>query len=346
MKVTMQVIATACGVSKNAVSLALRNHPSISESTRERIRKTASELGYQRNPAYGELMSQMLHRGRGEDRSVIGLINANRNPNAFRQHATIPRYVLGCMRKAKLLNYGLDRFWLYEPGMTAKRWLQIFETRGIRGLVIIGMMDDNVIPKKFLPVLEKIPAVVTGVRTRRPALSFACSDHHILALRAFEKAIELGYKRPGLVLDLAIDELVEKRFSAGCQTGQDSIPKSHRVKPFFDLDAAKEDSSCFYRWLEAEKPDVILTLYNVVEIWIRKSGLRVPDDIGLIQLEWRSSESSWSGMDQHNDITGEAALEMLIGMIHRGEMGVPQFPRATLVGPSWVDGQTVRMQGE
>ncbi len=47
-------------------------------------------------------------------------------------------------------------------------------------------------------------------------------------------------------------------------------------------------------------------------------------------------------MDQHNDIVGEAAVEMLIGMIHRGESGIPLFPRATLLGSNWVNGTTVR----
>jgi hypothetical protein len=33
---------------------------------------------------------------------------------------------------------------------------------------------------------------------------------------------------------------------------------------------------------------------------------------------------------------------MLIGLLHNQETGVPEFPRATLIGPSWVPGATVR----
>lgn len=47
-------------------------------------------------------------------------------------------------------------------------------------------------------------------------------------------------------------------------------------------------------------------------------------------------------MCQHNDVTGEAAVEMLIGMIHNNQKGIPAFPRATLIGPSWVDVATVK----
>jgi LacI family transcriptional regulator len=33
---------------------------------------------------------------------------------------------------------------------------------------------------------------------------------------------------------------------------------------------------------------------------------------------------------------------MLVSMLHHDEPGVPAFPRATLIGASWVDGVTTR----
>jgi LacI family transcriptional regulator len=70
--------------------------------------------------------------------------------------------------------------------------------------------------------------------------------------------------------------------------------------------------------------------------------LKVPRDVGLIQLEWRADHPTWAGMCQHNDIVGEAAVEMLLGLIHQDEKGIPLYPRATLIGSSWVNGMTVR----
>lgn len=46
-KVSMELIAKKLGVSKNTVSLALRNVPGISQKTRKLILDTASDLGYQ-----------------------------------------------------------------------------------------------------------------------------------------------------------------------------------------------------------------------------------------------------------------------------------------------------------
>lgn len=338
----MDTIAKKVGVSRNAVSLALRNHPSISPKTRKKIIQTAERMGYQRNPAYGELMSQMRLKGHGSTQATLALFNANRDPDAFTAHPTIPLYVEGCRRRAGQLGYPLDIFWLHRPDTDSTRWIEILETRGIRGLVMIGLMKQNRFPEHLLPMIEHFPTVVTGVRTRDPALSFACVDHHILVLRAFEKALELGYKRPGLVLDQVIDDLVEHRFSAGYRCGQELLPETGRLRPFFDIEAATENPQLFEKWLNNEKPDVIFTLYNIVRHWLADLGYSIPEDIGLIQLEWRAGRPEWAGVNQHNDIAGEVAVDMLIGMIHRGESGIPEFPRATLIGPTWVDGTTVK----
>jgi len=341
-KVSMQDIASALGVSRNAVSLALRNSPQIPATTRERIAEMAHRMGYERNPVLGHVMSMMRKRGISGSFGTIAIINANQDAGAFRKHPTIPKYLKGCLERATGLGYSLDSFWLFEGGISGERWLEILVSRGVLGVIFVGMMRENRLPAFMAQVIEHFPCVVTGVRTREPALSFACVDHHIVTLRAFEKALSLGYKRPGLALDGEIDELVDKRFSAGYISGQQLVPPEDRLRPFSESAKAPSSPSLFREWLEREKPDVIFTLYNVVRHWLDDLNVRVPDDMGLIQLEWRDSRPDWAGMNQHNDICGVVAVDLLIGMIHNGERGVPPFPRATLIGPTWVEGRTVR----
>ncbi|WP_269537541.1 LacI family DNA-binding transcriptional regulator [Cerasicoccus fimbriatus] len=341
-RVTMTDIAREAGVSKNTVSLALRNDSQIPPRTRERIQRIADDMGYQRNPIVAHLMTQLRSGQNAGPKATLALINANKDKFAFQQHPTIPTYVAGCKRRAQHLGYTFDTFWLHDPELDGERLNRILHARGIRGIIIVGLMNTNRLPRAFAPTWDAYPCVVTGVRTREPALPFACTDHHIIALRAFEKALELGYQRPALVLDKTIDDLVEGRFTAGYQIGQSSLPQRKRLKPFYQVTAAKSDPSLFKQWLDREKPDVIFTLYNVVRLWLSNLNFRVPEDIGLIQLEWRKDRPEWSGMKQHNDHAGEAAVDMVISMIHSGEVGVPEYPKATLIGGSWTDGTTTR----
>ena len=76
--------------------------------------------------------------------------------------------------------------------------------------------------------------------------------------------------------------------------------------------------------------------------WLEAAGYSIPADIGLIQLELRPGAEDWAGMDQHNDLTGEVAVDMVISQLYNNEIGVPKFPRATLIEPTWVAGKTVK----
>jgi len=341
-RVSLKVIARAVGLSKNSVAVALADKPGVSEATRARIKAAAARLGYRPNPTVAHLMTQLRASQEAHWQAKLALVNAHHDPRAFRAHPTIPTYVAGCEARAQRLGYTFDQFWLHDPEMTANAWLRILRARGIAGIVIVGLMDTNRLPPQFAPVWSAFPTVVTGVRTREPALSFACVDHHNLTLTAVERALALGYRRPGLVLDRVIDELVEERFSAGFFTAQRRLPPSRHVEVFWDLSAARHGPEVFAAWLKRAKPDVIFTLYNEVFDWLRALGRQVPRDLGVIQLEWRAARPEIAGMNQHNDEAGAAAVDLLVNQIHHGETGVQDFPRATLIGATWVDGKTVQ----
>lgn len=337
----MSDIARKAGVSKNTVSLALRNDRQIPSATRRRIAAIARRMNYRKNPTVAHLMAELRRARTPRFESTLALLNANTDALAFERHPTLPSYVRGCREQAARLGYTLDTFWLHDPQLDGARLNQILKTRGIRGAIAVGLMNENRLPARFEPTWHEFPCVVTGVRTREPALSFTCVDHYMLAFHAFQKCLALGYRRPALVLDHIIDDLVDGRFSAGVFRAQQALPTRGRARPFFLVREAQSRPELFVRWLEKEKPDVILTLYNVVRHWLEDSGFSIPGDIGLVQLEWRPDRPDWAGMNQHNDVTGQAAVEMLVGMIHHQEIGPPVFPRATLIGSTWMDGKTV-----
>lgn len=340
----MSTIAERAGVSKNTVSLALRHDPQIPLSTRRRIAKIASQLGYAKNPVVAQLMIELRKTHPAGYRRTLALLNANLDPLAFTKHPTVPVYVDGCKRRAAFHGYKLDEFWLHDPELNGDRLDRILRARGIRGVLIVGLMKENQLPERFASTWTKHACVITGVRTRNPTLPFCCVDHHALVLQAFEQARMLGYLRPALVVDERIDRLVEGRFSSGMWISQRSLPAKDRIPGFYRVEDAREEQAIFTKWLLKNRPDAILTLYNAVRGWVEQAGLNVPDEVGLIQLERRRASDEWAGMDQHNDLTGEAAIDMLVGMLHNNEIGLPTFPRATLISGSWVGGDTVRQK--
>jgi LacI family transcriptional regulator len=339
-RVSMMDVARAAGVSKNAVSLALRNDPQIPERTRRRIREVADGLGYVANAVVSELMTELRRGGSAGYLRTLALLNANQDEGAFERHPTVPHYVAGCRRRAGQLGYGLDEFWLHDPGLSCRRLETILRARGIRGAVMVGLMKDNRPPPAFAGLWERIPVVVTGVRTRGPTLPFACSDHHTLVQEAFRQVLAAGKGRPALVIEGVIDRLVDGRFTAAFAHAQEVLPGRDRLPPFLEVDASRRDARGFERWLRRHRPDVILTLHTVVAEWVAAAGIRVPEELGLVQLERRRGCADWAGMEQHNDHTGEAAVDLLVSLLSvDGEL--PAHPRGTVISPSWCDGETL-----
>jgi LacI family transcriptional regulator len=338
---TMTDVARRAGVSKNTVSLALRNDPQIPESTRQRVREAAAGLGYTANPVVSELMAELRRGAEAGYKHNFALINANQDRKAFEKHPTIPDYVAGCKRRAGQLGYGLDEFWLHDPELGGGRLESILTARGIRGALVVGMMKENRLPTGFETLWSRFAAVVTGVRTQQPTLSFACVDHHALVIEAMDRIRERGVRRPALVIEGGIDRLVGGRFTAAFEHAVKSLPAADRLAPFTQVDASRERPGMFAEWLLKRRPDAILTLHTVVGEWVASAGLAVPRDVGLVQLECRRGCEDWAGMEQHNDLTGEAAVDLLVSLTTAGSQPLSLSPRGILITPTWKEGTTL-----
>ena len=334
-------IATLTGLTKSAVSLALRHDPRISKATRQRVEKAAKRIGYRRNAVVAHLMSQLrIGEQRGE-RATIALLNLNEDPSAFHSHPTIPAYVRGCRSRATALGYILDEINEPAASLDGKGLLRILQARGLRGCILTGLMRSNRLPSTLTPLWSAMPCVVTGVRTEDPRLPFACADHHAIAQLALSRILASGRRRPALVLERGIDELVQGRFTAGFLIAQRELPARDRIPPFYHRGGDSKPSGEFISWWKRHRPDAILTLYHVVEEWLKTLGVKVPETTALVQLEARPERSDWAGVDQHNDRTGAAAVDLLVQMIHAGETALSTSPRAMLIEPTWIDGSTL-----
>lgn len=342
--VTMAQIAARAGVCKATVSLALRNDPRISPAARTRIQQVAVTLGYTRNPVIDELMSQLRRSRAATFQRTIALLNAHRDRRAFVDNPTVPAWVEGCRRRARQLGCQTDELWLHDPDLDGDRLRRILATRGIHGVVVIGAFHVDWIPARFASLWPGVAGVVTGIRTHSPALSFTCVDHHHLVLDAMAEVRALGYRRPGLVLSQTVDRVTDGRFTCAMWLAQQGLAPADRVPALTGFPTDDEGAGPFTRWYREHRPDVVLTLHTVVRDWLADLRVRAPADVGLVHLERTRATADWAGMEQHNEVAGEAAIDLLTGLLHHHEYGIPAFPRATFIGATWAPGASVLPQ--
>ena len=336
-KVTLQDIADRLSVSKMTVSLALRGSKSVSKERRKLVNETAREMGYKPSYLFSKAMSLMKKKGLGHIRENIALINANEREDAFTNHPTIPQYISGIRKAAQNEGFSISEFWLNDPKLTERNFSKVLRFRGIKGGIIVGLMENNDLRGRFDSIWKNFKFVVTGVRTYNPTLNYVCTDHFLVSYHATMRAIKSGCKRPALVLDKTIDELIEGRFTGGFLKAILSLNKRDRIDPFFEVKEANKDLSLFEKFFRKNRPDCIISLYNSPARWLAEMGVDVSGKIALIQLEYREGLSPiWSGMNQRNDLVGEAAVFTLRRLL-MDDRGISQnLITATLVSPEWV----------
>ncbi len=99
----------------------------------------------------------------------------------------------------------------------------------------------------------------------------------------------------------------------------------------------------FGEWVKLHRPDAIIS-YEGIANWLEELGYRIPSDIGFATFMGKPEEGvrDFSGIDENPRQTGAAVVDLLVGMMQRGERGVPEVPNCLLVYPSWREGDTLR----
>jgi LacI family transcriptional regulator len=335
----MAEIARAAGVGKATVSLALRNDARLRPETRKQIQAIAKKMGYKSNAVVSNLMAQLRSSKDPKYQATLGLVNASQERSFLKTNPTFSAVSLGLHRRASELGYGLDEFWLREPGIDPSRLKQILRARNIHGVIVAAMIENISLAREFDSVWQDLACVTVGIRPEHPAFHFACNDQFSTAYRSAKQLARLGYKRPGLVIDPHIEKVIDHRFSAGFYAGGNFSGLKERL-PVFDF--ASESLKAFSAWIGKHKPDVLVTTHTELRGWITQLGLKCPKDIGLAHLDINKGMEDWSGMNQKNDLVGSSAIDLVVGQLHRNESGTPEFPKCVMVESQWVRGKTLR----
>lgn len=333
---TLQDVADRAGVHRSTVALALRDHPRIPADTRRAIQGIARRLGYRLNPLVAALM-QSRRNGRAVRHVTLAFVTSYPTRYGWRpEHHDRPNFYPGAVERARDFGYKLEHFWLAEPGMTPARFSHILGTRGIHGL-ILGRLP----PGRHALELDwdRFSAVALGMTLRAPLLHHVTENHYDTAWRGMQQCLDRGYRRIGFVFSEANDSpRVGDRWLGAYLTQQLKLSRRDRLPicPGVPADAAQ-----FSSWFRRHRPDALLVNHSQpVVAWLRDLGRQVPRDVGLVELE-DHPELGCAGVYYDPAKIGALAVEMLIGLMHRNEKGVPADPHEILLTGEWREGQTL-----
>lgn len=339
---TLQDVADRAGVHRSTVALALRDSTRISATTRRRVQAIAHELGYQLNPLVAALMSTR-RSGHAVKDVVLGYVTNYPTRYGWRpEHHDRPDYFPGAAQRAQDFGYKVEHFWLREPDMSPARFAAILRARSIYGL-IIGRLPPGE-HTLDLP-WPQFSAVALGMTLQSPRLHHVTENHFEAASLAMRQCIDRGYRRIGFVFSEANDSpQVGERWLSAYAGALLRLASADRL-PVCPGDPATE--SDFARWFTKHRPDALLVTHaRPVLGWLRALGREVPRDVGLIDLAGDHPELDCAGVYCGADRIGAVAVEMLIGLLHRSETGVPALRHEILLTGEWREGLTLPPRGD
>lgn len=332
----MQSVADALGVTKMTVSLALRNHPSISVKTRARIVAHARKLGYTPNPLVSALMAN-LRRGRVTNApQIIAFVTVYPEADFG---IGIKRLIAGAKARASQLGYAIHVFSLADQQVSPRRLAGILTNRGIRGLVIAPFPEPE---DRFVMPWERFACATIARSLKSPELHRAHSNQYHAVLLAFERVWKRGYRRIGLVAERQQSERCEHWWRNGFRLAAERHECLLRQCPSHL--PHKLESDALLRWFRRAAPDAILSIDGRALAMLRKENIRVPEDVGYAMLDLLEDNPFCAGVNQNHELIAAAAVDVVIEQLYNNELGVPSNPKSVMIEGVWVDGRTLRRQ--
>lgn len=196
MGITSKDIAKICGVSRGTVDRALNNKPRIKPETKERILKTAKELGYR-----PDLLARSLVKGKTMSLGVVVFDVRNRY---FAQ--LLNSIEITAKKKGYFVNITLQE---KDPEMEIKLINSLVDRR-VDGIILCPVNKGETF-QKFLQGLP-IPVMVVGNQIA-PGIPFIGIDEYKAAGDALEMILSKGYKRIIFVCPPLADKEKENIYS-------------------------------------------------------------------------------------------------------------------------------------
>lgn len=279
MAVTIKDVAALAGVSPSTVSRTCKNNPSISEETKERVRKAMAELGYEPNFQASNLASQ-------NSRSIGIILPASAKEvyeNSFYLEAIqgISHYCNGRQYMTTIVT-GQDEAEILDAVRSMSR------SGKVDGFIILySKKDDPVIDYLFN---EGLLYILIGKATQYTNQTIYIDNDNLLAGReAAEYLYQLGHRR---IAYLGSDSSL--MFSADRKAGYQLALASHQlpVRPEYCVEVknVSENNEEAIRELlmQKDRPTAILVSDDILAVSLERvcleNHLAIPEDLSIISF--------------------------------------------------------------
>jgi LacI family transcriptional regulator len=352
-RVTLADIARQAGVHVTTVSMALRDHPRIPETTRKRLREMAEKMGYAPDPILTALAAYRTRSKSPRFQSTIAYLTSWGSEWGWKKAIAHGEFYTGAEAAARNLGFQLDHFWMQSPDLTEVRLNRILRARGITGLILASHGRD--VAQTLSLDWANFSCVKIDYFPHEPLVHNVSNDQSGIVRLAMRKVMEAGYRRIGFVMHRGWDDAVDHNWTGGYLCEQQQMEEENRTEdripayiyPEFhpmerwlnwNNETIVPRAGDFRKWLRRYKPEVILSNGAFVGPLFKELKMRIPEDIAFVDIFLRDFSGITAGVRQNHETVGATAVEILCGQIKHNKRGLPEIPLSTFVEGTWFDG--------
>ncbi len=317
------------------VSLALRNSSEVSAATRRRIQRLARLAGYRPDPHIAKLMHYLRMRRPTRFKATLCGLGHRFPRDQIARGNYGDQLHEGLCRRAESLGFGYDRLYI-EDYVNGAQLERVLLNRGIEGLVILPLLRatdlSDLLDWSRFAVVAATPAVLA------PRFHSVMPNHFDNMLILCGVLRRAGYRKIGLAIPEDWNRRVKFRWAGGI-AWQNLFGGTTPVDPLFTKSPGPTlNSEEFGAWLLRERPDVVITdatHHSALAPGLAQLPARHRPK--LVTMNW-PDPSAVAGIDQRGRHIGAVTIELLAGMLTRGERGAPAVPSTTMVDGVWNSG--------
>ncbi|EHI68541.1 LacI family DNA-binding transcriptional regulator [Streptococcus ictaluri] len=319
--VTIKDVAQKAGVNPSTVSRVLKDNHSISQKTKEKVRKAMSELGYVPNVAAQMLASGLTHN--------IGLvfppiITSDRLSEPF-----FMAVLTTITNEAKSHHFTVS----IATGMSVDNLLEQVKLMHLQKRVdgFIILYSDQEDPVRNYLMTNKIPFVIVGApEGDENKITYIDNDNQLMAKTAVDHFYQKGHRNMLFITDDLTSEVASERYIGYLKGCLKLSLDNHPMLLFNRKDPINVET--LIKTIQNSQATALIVIGDVLSVRLIQLlsfyGIKVPDDISIITF----NNSSYAKLihpylttfDINVDNLGRTSFRQLLDIINTKEQHLSQ----------------------
>ena len=325
MKIRIDEIASAAGVSRSTVSRVLQNHPNVKPQTREKIVEIMEQLGYRPNRLARGLVTGKLN--------FVGLIVGDiRNP-FYSEIAHVVEDILnerGYMVVLCDSDYSIAK---------EKSYLNMIADFGFAGVIMTSATENT----ELVEMLKSMDCSV--VLINRYLRNFNCSvvaiDNHLGGFLAAEHLIKLGHRNSAMLAGPEDSSSSRERMEGWKEAFTEyKIPWPGVINSDLRTKFGYDFGISLLKMPKGKRPTAVCAIndamaFGVIEAYM-ENGYKIPQDLSVIGFDDISTITynriGLTTIRQPQQEMGKAAADLLLDRI----LGVETSAKRVIFEPELI----------